>query len=403
MEKYILENGIKLLYDYREGNLTSFCIGFNAGALEEDNFPYGTAHAVEHLLFKETKKRKEYEINKLCDDIFGFNNAMTNFPYAIYYGTSLSNDFERGFELFNDIILNPSLNENGFNEEISVIREELKEWKDDIYRFLEDELLYNSFSKRRIKYPIIGTKDSIDEINLSKVRSFYNKYYTPENCVISVVSSIPYEEVSEIVYKYFGTWERKFDGLSPIIYEDNLQGKYVCNKKTEGAKIQILYPIHNITNDEIIALSLFNKTFGEGTSSILYDNVRTKHGLAYDIWTSLKKERGIKLYSIGVGTSRENVDKVINLIEQCINSALNMPNSFSIENIEKLQRRISIEKLLNIEKSIVLSKNLTTYELMYGDECKFYDEFNFMRGIDCDKIMGVALKVLKHPSIEIIY
>lgn len=399
MEKHILENGIKLIYDYKQGSLTSFCIGFNAGAIEEDGFPYGTAHSVEHLIFKETGKRKEVEINKLCDEIFGFNNAMTNFPYAIYYGTSLSDDFEMGFELFNDIITNPSFSENGFNEEILVIKEELKEWKDDIYRLLEDELLYNSFAKRRIKYPIIGTKNSIDEINISTVKKFYDKYYTPQNCVISIVSSIPYEKIIEVVYKYFGAWKKNFDGLSTVIYEENLQGKYICNKKTEGAKIQILYPIHRLTNDEVITLSLFNKAFGEGTSSILYDNVRTKYGLAYDIWTSLKKERGIKLYSIGVGTSRENVDRVISLTEQCIDSVLDMKSNFSVENIQKLQKRINIEKSLKIEKSIVLANELTTNELMYGNKYKF----NLSKDIDCDKIIKVALKVLKKPSIEIIY
>ncbi len=131
MEKIIFKNGIKLLYKKAENNLTSFTIGFNAGANREENSELGIAHVVEHMLFKGTSSRTEYEINKLCDETFGFCNAMTNYPYVVYYGTTLDEDFEKGFEIYSDILLNPSFPLNGFKEEIEVICEELKEWKDD--------------------------------------------------------------------------------------------------------------------------------------------------------------------------------------------------------------------------------------------------------------------------------
>ena len=52
MKKYVFSNGIKVNYVKREGNLSSFCIGFNAGALVEEEGEIGLAHAVEHMLFK---------------------------------------------------------------------------------------------------------------------------------------------------------------------------------------------------------------------------------------------------------------------------------------------------------------------------------------------------------------
>lgn len=158
MKKHIFNNGVQLYYVKREGNISSFCIGFNAGALVENKDNRGIAHAVEHMVFKGTKTRNEDEINKMLDRIFGFNNAMTNYPYAIYYGTTLSSDFNKGFQLYSDILINPTFPKEGFKEEIHVILEELKEWKDDAYQECEDELFYNAFKKRRIKDLIIGDK-----------------------------------------------------------------------------------------------------------------------------------------------------------------------------------------------------------------------------------------------------
>ena len=82
--KIVLKNGLTLIYQHKVGELTSFCIGFNAGALIENEGNYGVAHALEHMLFKATRTKSEFEINRLCDETFGFHNAMTNFPSAIY-------------------------------------------------------------------------------------------------------------------------------------------------------------------------------------------------------------------------------------------------------------------------------------------------------------------------------
>lgn len=402
MKKIVLDNGIKFLYEYKEGDLTSFCIGFNGGAIEEEGFPKGTAHAAEHLVFKETQKRKEIEINRLCDDIFAFNNAMTNYPYVIYYGTSLMDDFERGIELYSDIVREPLLSKNGFDEEMCVIKQELKDWKDDISLFCEDELLYNSFDRRRIKYPIIGTDESIKDIDNDTVRLFYDKFYAPSNCVISVVSSMCFDEVYRCIDKYFGTWHKDFGGLKETFYEMNNSGIYECRRNTEGAKIQILYPIHYLSDDEITALQLFNTAFGEGTSSILYDEVRTKKGLVYDISSSVKNERGIKFLSVNAGTSLDKIDTVLNIIKENIDSIEKLRDDFSKNNIIKLYKRMNRKKSLSAEKSIILSNMSATYELMYGDGEKFYNEYNFKESMDSDKIINTAVKVLKEPSIEII-
>ena len=100
-----------------------------------DGKKYGIAHATEHMIYKGTKNRSEEDINKELSQIFGFQNAMTNFPYVIYYGTLLGEDFKKGIELFSDIIINPSFENKGFKEEMDVIIEELREWDEDLEQY----------------------------------------------------------------------------------------------------------------------------------------------------------------------------------------------------------------------------------------------------------------------------
>ncbi|ERI90892.1 peptidase M16 inactive domain protein [Clostridiales bacterium oral taxon 876 str. F0540] len=401
MKKYILENGLRLIYEYRESNITSFCIGFEAGALMEEGYKLGTAHAVEHMVFKGTKSRSEYEINNQCDEIFGFNNAMTNYPYCIYYGTTLSDDFHKGFELYSDIILNPSFPEEGFKEEINIILEELIEWKDDVSQHCEDMLFHNAFNQRRIKNLIIGTEKSVRSITLQDIKDFYNEFYAPSNCVISVVSSLSSDEVFREVSGMFGSWDKKYMKKEIALYENNNSGIFADKREgIQGSKIQIIFPIHGLDEREINALYLFNTSFGEGTSSLLYDCIRTKYGLVYDIRSTVKYEKGIKLFSINMGTSLQNTENALKLVLEVIETVKNDRDYFSKDTILRNSKIIKLKRELEIEKSIVLSKNMTTNELMFNDFNLYNNEK--LDDVSYKEIFEVINKVLINPSIQII-
>lgn len=404
LEKKILSNGVRVIYEYRPGNITSFCIGFEAGANMEAGYNLGTAHALEHMLFKGTETLNELEINKLCDEIFGFNNAMTNYPYCIYYGSTLSQDFKRGFELYSDIILKPLFPEEGFREEMNIISEELNEWKDDLMQYCEDELLYNSFQFRRLKHLIIGTEESIKAISLEELKNFYREFYTPDNCVISIVSSLSIEETLKVIEGRFNFWNTPQREIKKLkLYEESKSGIYQkIRHGIKGAKIQYLFPIHNLTEHEIKTLTLFNSIFGEGTSSLLFDLIRTRNGLAYDVGSVIKNEKGIKLFNIYLSTSEKNIDTALSLIDELLHKIKNNNDYFTKDLIEKSARMLLLKRELKLEKSIELCRSLNLYELMYGAAESFYEELKDLSSTTPEEIQRLLRKVINNPSIQVI-
>ncbi len=397
-----MNNGIKLVYEYRKNNITSFCIGFKAGALMENKDELGLAHVVEHMIFKGTKTRNEIQINRALDEIFGFNNAMTNFPYSIYYGTTLSENFENGFEIYSDIILNPTFPKEGFNEEINIICEELREWKDDNFQLCEDELLKNAFENRRINTCIIGKEENIKKFTINQIKKFYERFYVPFNCVISVVSSLDFKSVKNIVAKYFENWQGDNIQLKQDFYEKNNEGKFIKNKVgIQGAKIQYCFPIDDLNDKELVALKIFNLKFGEGTSSILYDKIRTENGLAYDVYSYIKNEAGIKLFIICLGTQNENKEKAIAIINSILSSCNDFEHVFSKDDIIKAINAIKLKQELRLEKSIELCKEITTSEIMFGEQ-KIYDQQKILEDISPEDIFKTIKKVLVSPTIQVL-
>ncbi|MGE5628656.1 MAG: M16 family metallopeptidase [Solirubrobacterales bacterium] len=405
MKKCILENGVRLIYEKRDIGIASFCIGFNAGALMESGFKIGTAHALEHVVFKGTLKRSEDEINTLCDEIFGFNNAMTNYPYVIYYGTTITSDFENGLELYSDIVLNPSFPETGFKEEINVIMEELRDWKEDMFQNCEDKLFYNAFQSRRIKETIIGTVADIGSINLEDIKNFYNKFYVPSNCVISVVTSMTFDEVYKIINKYFGNMQdNKHEDVIEYKYENNIPGIFQNTMEgSTGARIQYCFPIHQLNIREIKILKLISFYLGESLTSILYDEIRTKKGLAYDLKSKVADENGIKLLYIIASTSRENTEQVIDIINNIIEGIrFTSVQDITLDKVKNIIKMLKIRRELLLEKSIQLSKELTCYEIMYNSPLEVYIEFDELDSITIDEIKEVINKTFRKPSIQIL-
>lgn len=402
MKDYILKNGVKLIYKKSTSDLTSICVSLEGGALSEGE-KYGVAHATEHMVFKGTNKRSEGDINKELSGIFGFHNAMTNYPYVIYYGTLLGEDFEKGIDVFSDIIINPTFPKEGFKEEMDVIVEELKEWDEDIEQYLEDKLFLNAFNKRRIKYPIIGTFDSLKSLTLEDIKEFYNKVYFPSNTSIAIVTSLEFESVVNIIEKYFGNWNKEKNIIDEVYYEDGVSGTFEdLREDIKTSKIQIMYPINKLTEKEVQALRIFNEYFGEGINSRLFDVLRTQNGLVYDVLTRVCHENGIKFYKVTLSTSKDNIYKALNLIDKCISDIENLKENLNEDDVLTWKKSFKLKRLFREEQSIVLAKELSTYDTMFKDYKIYVSETEDLNDINLEFILKTAKKVLQKPLIEII-
>lgn len=401
----ILDNNIKVIYKETTSKLTSISISVDAGACKEKDL-LGLAHITEHMVYKGTKTKTEEEINRILSSIFAFQNAMTNYPYVIYYGTLLNEDFEKGIELFSDLIINPIFDKKGFCEEMEVIKEELEEWDEEIEQYCEDKLFLNSFSNRRIKYPIIGRKDDLNHVKLEDIKEFYRENYSPSKTSIAIVSSMPFNKILEVVKKYFSIWEDNSNAemINDIDYEINKFNIYINIKEgSKIARVQRVFPINELTSNELKAFRLFNEYFGEGVNSILFDTLRTKNSLVYDVLTKISNEKYIKLYKVNFSTSVEKLDKSIELLDNCISDIINMEGeSFKVD-ISSLGKSLKLKRLFREEQNIIAAKELSTYSTMFGDYKIYNDEIEGLEDITINEILEVAKKVLRNSSTEIIY
>ncbi len=352
---------------------------------------------------KGTETRSEKEINTELSSIFGFQNAMTNYPYVVYYGTLLSYDLKKGLDLFSDILLAPVFTEEGFKEEMEVIKQELKEWDEDLEQYTEDKLYYNCMENRRVKYPIIGTEESLNSMTIDDAIDFFNNYYCANNATITIISDLEFEEVRDMVEEYFIDWRsEKLPEMEKIITIPK-NGIFIDNKEEiNSAKIQIIFPIDELNQWEIKALRIFNQYFGEGVNSILFDTLRIKNALVYDVLTRVANEEHIKVYKITYSTSHENVEKSIDIVKALVKNIDSYRSKLQKDDIESLIKSFRLKRLFANEQSVRLAMGISTYDTMFGDGMLYIDETENLDKLPIDYIIDTANKVFKNMTVQVI-
>lgn len=402
MRDFIFDNGLKLIYKKSNSELSSICISLDAGAAHDGDC-LGVAHVTEHMVYKGTETRSEKQINEELSNIFGFQNAMTNYPYVVFYGTLLSEDLHKGLDLFSDILLDPVFTEEGFKEEMEVIKQELKEWDEDLEQYTEDKLYFNCMENRRLKYPIIGTDESLNKITIDDTIDFFNNYYCANNATITIISDLEFDVVREMVEECFIDWRsEKLPEKEQSVFEP--KSEIFIDKKEDinSAKVQIIFPINNLNQWEIKALKVFNQYFGEGVNSVLFDTLRTKHGLVYDVLTRVANEEDIKVYKITYSTAHENIDKSIEIIKELIRDVDGYREKLNKEDIDKLIKSFKLKRLFASEQSVRLAMGIATYDTMFGDGNLYLDEVQGLDKMPINYIIDVANKVLSNMIIQVV-
>lgn len=204
-----LVNGIKLITIKRDTQISSVHVGVNIGALYEREEERGIAHFIEHMLFKGTKNRDNETLNNELENLGGEYNAYTDYNCTVFSSTTLSEEVENSIKLLADLVSNSIFPKEQIEKERGVIVAEIKSVKDDLEELSFEEVNKAAFTNSPLKCDVIGKEKYIRKMTREALVTFYNTYYVPNNCYITIVSNHEHEYIKSLIEKYFGHWKEK--------------------------------------------------------------------------------------------------------------------------------------------------------------------------------------------------
>jgi zinc protease len=205
-EEFILKNGMKIIVneDHRAPTVAHM-IWYRVGSVDERNGATGAAHALEHMMFKGTKKLKVGEFSQRIAQLGGRENAFTSRDYTAYFQQIEKSKLEAVMALEAERMVNLQFDKNEFAKEIRVVMEERRLRTDDQpISLVHEALAATAYAAHPYRNPIIGWMDDLQNMNVADVKAWHDAWYVPNNATMVVSGDVDAKQVFALAEKYFG-------------------------------------------------------------------------------------------------------------------------------------------------------------------------------------------------------
>jgi len=347
--KKVFDNNSILIYE-KLPHVRSVSIGiwFKVGSIKEDDSNRGISHLIEHMLFKGTKTRSAKDIANELDNIGGQLNAFTSKEVTCFYAKILQEDIKIAIDILGDMILNSTFKSDTIKREKQVVLEEIAMYSDSPEDNVHEQLEENIWKNHPLSYPISGYKETVKKITKKQIIEYMDKYYRPDNMVISVVGNFDEEYLIKCLQETFKSFKgqgSKFVNTKPQFH--------VCEKVTkkeiEQTYLSIAFDAYGYEDDRRFALLAASNILGGGMSSKLFQHVREEKGLVYSIGSTIESYKGCGIVEIYAGMNRENLDEVLKCIEFEISEIKN--KGVTQEEVKKAKQQLKSGLIMGLEST----------------------------------------------------
>ena len=210
INKHCFPNGLRLVhYEDTSTQMVALNIVYDVGARDEHPEHTGFAHLFEHLMFGGSAHIPDYDTPLQLAG--GENNAWTNNDITNYYLTVPKPNVETAFWLESDRMLELAFSEQSLEVQRGVVMEEFKQrCLNQPYGDVGHLFRPLAFRVHPYRWPTIGKELShIEQATLDEVKSFFYRFYAPNNAVLAVTGNISWDETVKLTEKWFAPIPRR--------------------------------------------------------------------------------------------------------------------------------------------------------------------------------------------------
>ena len=192
-----------LRYAVRQnGRAVAFCaLTIGCGTRNEEGYPAGIAHFIEHTLFRGTRRKSANVINGYLDKLGGELNAYTTKEEIVLHATVLKEDWKKAAGLLFELATEATFPKDEIETERGVVLDEIISYKDNPAEDVYDRFEGMLFEGTALETPILGTTASVKKIKADMLHRFVAEHFVPTNMVLSVVADIDEAQLEKQILK----------------------------------------------------------------------------------------------------------------------------------------------------------------------------------------------------------
>ena len=385
--RHTLDNGLRvILSEDHTVPTVAIAVYYDVGSRDEEKGRSGFAHLFEHMMFQGSANVAKGEHFSLVMNRGGDMNGTTSNDRTNYYETLPANEIELGLWLEADRMKSLAITQDNFENQRQTVMEERRQRIDNQpyvpSMLLINELAYGDYFP--YAHSTIGDMQDLQNAPLEAVQEFFDRYYAPNNAVLSIAGNIDPAQTLNLVKKYFDEIKsRKTPTFSPGIPKKQMTERV---HKTWDANatlpaFHLAYPIPPSRTADHYPLELLAMVLSDGQSSMLYQRLVKELEICQEASAATDDRRGPDLFSFwGVmarGHEPTEAREVIYVMLENIAAKGVKPRD-----LEKAQNRLRSAFVFGLQSNRQRAMHLAEFELYWGDA-------NLLRG-ELDRYLKVV-------------
>ena len=313
-----LRNGLRVVAaPMPRASSLSFTLAVRAGSVYDPANANGLAHFLEHLVFKSTEDYSRHELAAAMQRCGNRFDPATSKEAIAITGTVPSRKADDALHLVASVSQRPRFDADDIETERLVVLEELRDWEDDPSKRIEVLADAALWGRHPLGRDTGGRRSTVREITREQVRRFHKKYFHPRNAVLSMAGAMSERDMLALARRHFGGWKAAGSASMPkrqpiaAVAPAGLQrrrSKVLRRSDTSQVwfSASTTTPSYPAGYTSVLSTQLAQVLIGDGDGSRLWDGMRERMGLAYEVYATLDfySEVGVMSAMAAVGRGR---------------------------------------------------------------------------------------------------
>ncbi len=404
VNRHTLGNGLRIVHsEDRTTQMVGLNLIYNVGARDEHPEHTGFAHLFEHLMFGGSVNIPDYDVPLQLAG--GENNAWTNNDITNYYLSVPAQNVETGFWLESDRMSGLAFTPGSLEVQRHVVCEEFKErYLNQPYGDVGNLMRELAYRVHPYRWPTIGRELShILQATMDEVKSFFHRFYAPDNAVLAVTGNITAEEAFRLSEKWFGDIPRR-NVPARSLPQEPVQTQERRLRVERNVPTDLLYLAFHMperTHPDYHAYDLLSDVLSNGRSSRLTVRLLKELRLfdSIDAYVSGTFDPGLFhiMGKLSQGVSPEQAEAAVwQELEFLRQEPVNK------RELEKVKNKFESTQLFNNLNYMDLASNLASFELI-GRAEDINDEVSKYRAVSTDDLVRVARQTFVRSNCCTLY
>lgn len=286
------------------------------------------------LVYSTKKYKTQRLLNIKTEDLYGMPYGSDNYLSGNYAQMSFSmeflndeytleNIFEDAIDFMMDILFNPNVENNEFDEKIFEINKHnlennIKSLSDNTNTYSKTRLLEEMGKDSPIGYNMYGYLEDLEKITNKSLYKYYLDVLKKDIVDVFVIGDLDFDYVKRIIQSKMKINTIKRKGISHTIKHNKFRqrARIIKEKKqVNQSKLFMGFKINNPSFFEINYVSIiYSYILGGSADSLMFKNIREKHSLCYYISSNIYKVSNLMVINSGINA--KDARKVIRLVKK---------------------------------------------------------------------------------------